>query len=89
MGNKINPRVTNSRVAIQSKDIVLDYEFKLHWYSNKEEFLEEGVVPVEMYPYEGDILMGYIHVDAEFGVIDLQELYNWAIEAIKNENIEQ
>lgn len=38
-----------------------------------------------MYPYEGDILMGYIHVDAEFGVIDLEELYNWAIEAIKNE----
>ena len=33
--------------------------------------------------------MGYIHVDNEFGVIDLQELYDWAIEAIKNENKEQ
>lgn len=89
MGNKINQRVTNSRVSIQGKDIVLDYKFELHWYSNEEELLEEGVVPVEMYPYEGDILIGYIHVDATFGVIDLQELYDWAIEAIKNENIEQ
>ena len=89
MGNKINKKVTNSRVSIQGKDIVLDYEFQLHWYTNQPELMEEGVVPVEMYPYEGDILMGYIHVDAEFGVIDLQELYDWAIEAIKNENIEQ
>jgi hypothetical protein len=88
MGNKINKRVTNSRVSIQGKDIVLDYEFELHGYLNEVELKEEGLVPVEMYPYEGDILIGYIHVDDEFGVIDLQELYDWAIEAIKNENIE-
>lgn len=88
MENKINPRVTNSKVSIQGKDIVLDYEFALHGYLNEVDLKEEGMVPVEMYPYEGDILIGYIHVDAEFGVIDLEELYNWAIEAIKNENIQ-
>lgn len=86
MGNQINKKVKNSRVSIQGKDIVLDYEFNLHYYSQKEELMNKGLVPVEMYPYEGDILMGYISVDEYFGVIDLETLYQWAIEAIKNEN---
>lgn len=86
MGNKINQRVKNSRVSIQGKDIILDYEFNLHWYSQKDNLISEGLVPVEMYPYEGDILMGYIPVDEEFGVIDLEALYQWAIESIEKEN---
>ena len=47
---------------------------------------EQGIVPVEMYHYEEDILVGYIPVDNYFGVIDLEALYKWAIEAIEKEN---
>lgn len=90
MANKINSYVKNSRVSIKGKDIVLDYEFKLHAYgicdfNSKDEMREQGIVPVEIYPYEGDILVGYIPVDNRFGVIDLEALYKWAIEAIENE----
>lgn len=91
MANKINPDVKNSRVSIKGKDIVIDYEFNLHAYGicgfhSKNEMREQGKVPVEMYPYRDDILMGYIPVDNHFGVIDLEALYKWAIEAIEKEN---
>lgn len=88
MACKINRHVKNSRVSIKGRDIVLDYEFNLHLYDHKFELIEKGLVPVEMYPYEGDILVGYIPVDSEFGVIDLQELYEWAITAIRTERKE-
>lgn len=86
MANKINEHVKNSRVSIKGKDIVLDYEFNLHYYAQKDEIIANGEVPVEMYPYRDDILMGYIPVDNYFGVIDLEALYKWAIEAIEKED---
>lgn len=86
MANQINQTVKNSRVSIKGKDIVLDYEFDLHHYVQKDDIIAEGKVPVEMYPYRDDILMGYIPVDNHFGVIDLEALYKWAIEAIEKEN---
>lgn len=82
---KINSNVKNSRVSIKGKDIILDYEFFLHYYSNEEELKQQGLVPVEMYPYEGDIIMGYLPVDDNFGVVDLEALYSWANEQIANE----
>ena len=82
---KINSHVKNSRVSIQGRDIILDYEFNMHCYHNEAELRSEGLVPVEMYPYNGDILVGYIPVDKEFGVIDLEALYQWALQAIADE----
>ena len=82
---KINSHVKNSRVSIKCKDIVLDYEFFLHCYPDKEELQQQGLVPVEMYPYQNDIIMGYLPVDDRFGVIDLEALYSWANEQIANE----
>lgn len=82
---KINSKVKNSRVSIKGKDIILDYEFFLHSYLNETELRQKGLVPVEMYPYEGDIIMGYLPVDNNFGVVDLEALYSWANEQIANE----
>ena len=83
----INSSVKNSRVSLNGKDIILDYEFELHAYHNEQVLRDNGLVPVEMYPYEDDVLVGYIHVDTRFGVVDLQELYDWATNAIKAEKV--
>lgn len=83
---KINSKVKNSRVSIKGKDIILDYEFFLHNYLNEAELRQKGLVPVEMYPYEGDVIVGYLPVDEQFGCIDLEALYKWAIERIEKEN---
>lgn len=83
--SKINQNVKNSRISIKGKDIILDYEFSLHAYSNKDKLQRQGLVPVEMYPYEDDIIVGYLPVDDDFGVIDLEALYSWANEQIAKE----
>jgi hypothetical protein len=84
---KINSNVKNSRVSIKGKDIILDYEFFLHTYLNEAELRQKGLVPVEMYPYEGDIIIDYLPVDEKFGCIDLEALYKWAIERIEKEKL--
>jgi hypothetical protein len=89
---KVNTRVRNSRVSIQGKDIILDYEFALHAYmDDKEECIVKGLVPVEMYPYGGDhdILVEFLPVDDRFGVIDLEALYAWALKVIAEESQEE
>lgn len=82
---KINSNVKNSRVSIKNKDIILDYEFSLYNYTNQEELQQQGLIPVEMSPYEGDITIGFISVDEKFGTVDLEALYKWAFEQIANE----
>lgn len=83
---EINPNVKNSKVSYKDKDIILDYEFKLHLYNNESDLKNKGLIPVEMYPYNNDIIVGYIPVDARFGVIQLEELYKWANNVLKEEN---
>ena len=82
---KINPNVLNSRVSIKGKDIILDYQFSLHYYPDEEGLKQQGLVPVEMYPYEDDIIVDYLPVDDNFGVIDLEALYSWANKQIAKE----
>lgn len=81
---KINSNVKN-HVSIKGKNIILDYQFILHAYPNKEELRQQGLIPVEMSPYEGDVIIGYLPVDNNSGVIDLEILYNWANERIEEE----
>lgn len=82
----INLSRKNAQVAIQGKSIIIDYEFNLHRYTNERELKEHNLVPVEMYPYYDDILVGYIKVEPNFDAIDLEELYKWALEAIESES---
>ena len=86
---KINSAVKNSRVSYKGRDIILDYEFELHHYHLKNEYQKEGLVPVEMYPYQDDIIVGYIPVDERFGVVQLEELIKWVDEVLENEYNEE
>lgn len=82
---KINPNVENSRISIKNKDIVIDYEFSINAYTNEAELRQLGLVPVEMYPYEGNVIVGYLPVDDRFGCVDLEALHKWALERIEKE----
>ena len=68
----------NAQISFAGRSILVDYEFNLHPYFNKEELKKQGLVPVEMYPYANDIQVGYVHVDEEFGAADLSEILCWA-----------
>ena len=69
---------TNAQLSFAGRSIVVDYEYALHSYLNREELKQKGIVPVEMYPYASDITVGYVHTDSEFGAADLSEILCWA-----------
>ena len=85
MKTKVNPCMTNTQVIFNGRSIIIDYEYKLHSYSNIDHMKSEGLVPVEMYPYKDDVLEGFIPVDDLSGVIKLDALYAWVVENIANE----
>lgn len=85
MKTKVNPCMTNTQLSFNDRNIIIDYEYKLHTYSNIDRMKSEGLVPVEMYPYKDDILEGLIPVDDIFGVIKLDTLYKWVVENITKE----
>lgn len=68
----------NAQITFMGRSIIVDYEFNMHPYLNKEELKKQGLVPVEMYPYAADITVGYVHVDDEFGAADIIEILHWA-----------
>lgn len=84
--SKINKSIPNSRVSIAGRSIVIDYEFSMHCYLNKAQLCKDGLVPVEMYPWRDDILVGFIPVDDRFGTADLEALYQWALRSIAEES---
>ena len=86
--SKINSNAVNSRISYKGRSIIIDYEFKLHYYHLKSEYQEKGLVPVEMYPYGDDIALGYVPVDEQFGVADVEKIVEWAEEALAKESEE-
>lgn len=85
MKTKVNPCVNNIQISFNDKSIIIDYEYILHSYSNINDMKSEGLVPVEIYPYKGDVLNGLLPVDDVFGVVKLDVLYKWVVENIAKE----
>ena len=85
---KINSSAVNARVSYKGRSIIIDYEFKLHHYALESEYRKEGIVPVEMYPYGDDVVVGYIPVDERFGVADIEKIVEWAEEVLAVESTE-
>ena len=67
----IDDKLTNAHLAFQGKSVIVDYEHCLRCYSE----IPEGTVPVEVYPYKGDIDLNYIPLDKKFHKVDLVKLY--------------
>jgi hypothetical protein len=81
---------TNAQFSFAGRLITVDYEFALHSYHNKSELKQQGLVPVEMYPYAvTDVHVGYVHLDSEFGAADLSEILCWASKALAEEPAEE
>lgn len=78
----------NAHLSYKGHSIIIDYEWCLHPYDldsdNKKK--AEGLIPFEVYPYENDIYVGYVHTDKRFGKADTAELISILDAIIKNED---
>lgn len=73
---------TNSHISYKGRSIIVDYEHVLHAY----DYIPNNVVPVEMYPYDGDIYITYIQLDEKFNKVKIEELIKDLDEALDKEN---
>lgn len=72
---------TNSHLSYKGRSVIVDYEHFLHAYAS----IPSNTVPVEMYPYDGDIYLTYIKLDERFNKVDIEELIKDLDEALENE----
>ena len=78
INNKINDTRTlaNTHLSMNGYSVIVDYEFTLHAYYNVDIYKSQGLVPVEVYPYQGDIDLFFVHTDNHFGKADVVEIFN-------------
>lgn len=78
----------NAHLSYKGRSVIIDYEWFLHYYDNKDEIKKraEGLVPFEVYPYKDDIYVGYVHTDKHFGKVDIVELMAILDNIIKSED---
>ena len=71
----------NAHLSYKGRSVIVDYERYLHCYGH----IDDNVVPFEVYPYGGDIYLGYAHINDKFGKVDIAELMKLIDEALENE----
>lgn len=77
----------NTHLSYKGRSVIIDYEWCLHPYDLDSELKKraEGLVPFEVYPYDGCIYVGYVHTDSTFKKADIGELISILDNIIKNE----
>jgi hypothetical protein len=73
---------TNAHLSYKGRSVIIDYEHCLHAYDS----IPENMVPIEMYPYYGDIYISYCKLDAEYHKVDIEDLIRDIDEALEQEN---
>ena len=78
----------NAHLSYRGRSVIIDYEWFLHCYDNKDKTKKraEELVPFEVYPYKTDIYVGYVHIDKHFGKADMVELMAILDTIIKSED---
>lgn len=78
----------NAHLFYKGCSVIIDYEWFLHCYDRDDEAKKrsEGLVPFEVYPYENDIYVGYVHTDSHFGKADISELTSILDNILKSED---
>lgn len=71
----------NAHISYKGRSIVIDYEHTLHPYPK-----QEGFVPFEVYPYNGDIAIGRVKTDERFGKADIASLLEEVEKLLAEEN---
>lgn len=68
--------LSNAHLSYKGRSVIIDYEWCLHLYDLDSDIKkrDKGFVPFEVYPYEDDIYVGYVHTDKRFGKADMGEL---------------
>lgn len=72
----------------KGRSVIIDYEWYLHSYdiADKANYISEGLVPFEVYPYGDDIYVGYVHTDSKYKKADISELISTLDNIIENED---
>ena len=79
-----NGKLLNAHISYKGRSVIIDYEFCLHPYDHLE-MDRNKVVPFEVFPYDGDIYVGYVEVDDEFHKADIGKLIEAIDEALTEE----
>lgn len=63
-----NKHLCNAHLSYKGRSVIIDYELYLHSYllDSDAKKQAEGCVPFEVYPYENDVYVGYVHTDSHF-----------------------
>ena len=78
----------NAHLSYKGRSVIIDYEWCLHYY-DLDSYIKkkaERFIPFEVYPYENDIYIGYVHTDKRFGKADMVELISILDTIIKSED---
>lgn len=83
-----NRCLCNAHLYYKGKSVIIDYERFLHDYNLDSDIEKraEGLVPFEVYPYENDIYVGYVHTDNSYKKADIGELISILDSIIKEED---
>lgn len=77
-GMGANGKILNAHLSYKGRSVIIDYEFCLRAYSHLKEENDNKdrnkFVPFEVFPYGGDIYVGYVEVDEGFHKADLGKL---------------
>ena len=74
----------NAHISYKGRSVIIDYEFCLHPYDHLKKDRNK-VVPFEVFPYGGDIYVGYVEVDNGFHKADIGKLIEAIDEALAEE----
>lgn len=75
----------NAHLSYKGRSVIIDYEWFLHDYDNTDKKKAEKLVPFEVYPYAGDVYVGYVKLDDEFEKVCLTNLISKLNKIIKKE----
>ena len=76
----------NAHLTYKGYSIIIDYEWCLHDYDT--DYFEtkiNNIVPFEVYPYKGDIYLGFVKLDAIYHKADLSDLMSKLDDIIKED----
>lgn len=79
-----NGKLLNAHISYKGRSVIIDYEFCLHPYDHLKKDRNK-VVPFEVFPYGGDIYVGYVEVDNGFHKADIGKLIEAIDEALAEE----
>ena len=81
-------QLCNAHFFYKGRSVIIDYEWCLHSYDVYDDFKKRtnDYVPFEVYPYGGDVYVGYVNANNSFNKADMSELISILDDIIEKED---